>query len=601
MRLMGPKLAPTRSATMNDALRHAATTTRSLTLVDAHETETVLSYAELYASARRVAASLQSRGLRSRDRVALVLPTGREFLEAFFGIQLAGAVPVPLYPPVRLGRMDDYVQATARMLTAVDARMVVSDRRVKLLLGAAIELAHPPLGCSTVAELVAGTVEAESPVGPESLGLIQFSSGSTGEPKPVALTHGNLIAQVTALDQVLTPESGAENVGVSWLPLYHDMGLIGCLLSAVFKPGHMVLLPPEAFLSRPSLWLRAISRHKGTVSPAPNFAYGLCLKRVSDRDLVGVDLSSWQFALTGAEPVSHATMKAFSARFGRQGFRSRAMMPVYGLSEASLAVTFTEPRARQRVTHLPGCSRPIVSVGTPLPGVEISVRDADGLETTEGAVGQIFTRGASVMQAYFEDPEATANVLRDGWLDTGDPCLVESGELFITGRAKDLVIIRGRNHAPQEFEECVDAVPGARIGCTVALGYTPGDCHGEQLLLLVEAAVAAPTDAADADLAATDASNGAGARAAHARLAERVVVAVTARRGIRPYRVVVLDPGTLPRTSSGKLRRAQALEHYIAGTLSAPGPVNALTVGVEIARSLLGYAKVRFADLRGAP
>jgi acyl-CoA synthetase (AMP-forming)/AMP-acid ligase II len=585
---------------MNDALRHAATTPHTLTLVDSKEAETVVSYAELYVCARRVAASLIARGLRPKDRVALVLPTGREFLEAFFGVQLAGAVPVPLYPPVRLGRMDDYVQSTARMLTAVDARMVVSDRRVRLLLGAAIEIAHPPLGCPTVAELAAGTAEAECPVGPQMLGLIQFSSGSTGAPKPVALTHGNLIAQVTALDQVLTPEAGEQNIGVSWLPLYHDMGLIGCLLSAVFKPGHMVLLPPEAFLSRPSLWLRAISRHRGTVSPAPNFAYGLCLKRVSDRDLVGVDLSSWRFALNGAEPVSHATMTAFATRFGRHGFRGQAMMPVYGLSEASLAVTFTPPRARPRVTQLPGSSRPLVSVGTPLPGVEVAVCGADGCHTAEGEVGTIYTRGASVMQAYFDDPEATAQVLSNGWLDTGDLGLVDDGELFITGRAKDLVIIRGRNHAPQEFEECVDAVPGARIGCTVALGYTPDDHDGEALLILVEAAVAAPVEPVEPVEVSADATD-AGARAAHARLAERVVVAVTARTGIRPHRVVVLDPGTLPRTSSGKLRRAHALTSFLAGTLAPPAPVNALTVGYEIARSLLGYARARFGDHRGAP
>ena len=579
MRLTGPTLLPTRCQTMNEALRLASQTTEGLTLVDAREQETFITFSELYTRARKVASGLLGRGVLPHDRVALVLPTGRDFLDAFFGIQLAGAVPVPLYPPVRLGRMGEYVQSTAHMLRSVRARMVVSDRRVKLLLGKAIDLARPELGCPTVSDLLSSSAEAECPVGPESLGVIQFSSGSTVDPKPVALTHGNLVAQTAALEQLMGPG----NVGVSWLPLYHDMGLIGCLLSAVYQAGRLVLLPPELFLAKPSLWLRAISRHRATISPAPNFAYGLCLKRVHDEDLEGVDLSSWRFALNGAEPVSPETIEKFSARFAPYGFRQQALMPVYGLSEASLAVTFTSPEAAKTVMRVdamalashgavvPG-ARGLVSVGVPVPGAEVEVRSEVGAVLGEKQVGRVFTRGASVMKGYFGNVEATERAVKDGWLDTGDLGFVLNGELFICGRAKDVVIIRGANHAPQEFEECLDTVHGVRTGCAVAVGFMPSDANDEQLLMLVE-------------------KSGELVRDVGARVSE----VVNDRTGIKPHTVVMLEPGTLPRTSSGKLRRMESLKRYLTNTLEAPEHVNALTMGREMTKSVLGHAKALFA------
>jgi len=575
MRLTGPALAPVRCNTINEALARAAQTQAGLTLVDSREHETFIGFSELYSSARRVAAGLIERGVSAGDRVAVVLPTGRDFLDAFFGAQLPGAVPVPLYPPVRLGRMNEYVQSTARMMKAVQAKVVISDRRVKLLLGKAIDLARPELGCPTVADLVASNAAAEREVTGESIGVIQFSSGSTVDPKPVALTQANLVAQVTALEQLMGPG----NVGVSWLPLYHDMGLIGCLLSAVYQAGHLVLLPPEVFLAKPALWLRAISRHRATVSPAPNFAYGLCLKRLQDEDLVGVDLSSWKMALNGAEPVSPETIDKFTHRFAAFGFRRQALMPVYGLSEASLAVTFTSPDQEKRVVNIdamtlasrgevrPG-SRGLVSVGTPVPGADVEVRSDDGELVSERQVGRIFTRGASVMAGYFGNTEATARTLRGGWLDTGDLGFVQEGELFVCGRAKDVVIIRGANHAPQEFEECLEDVRGVRTGCAVAVGFVPDDANDEQLLMLVERSNESAND-----------------------VAENVSAVVNARTGIKPHTVVLLEPGTLPRTSSGKLRRLESLKRYLANTLEAPEQVNALTMGREIAKSVMGHAK----------
>jgi len=452
--------------------------------------------------------------------------------------------------------MEEYVRSTARMLEAVDARTVLSDRRVKLLLGGAIARARPRLGCPTVAELMEGRAELSRPVTPASLGVIQFSSGSTVDPKPVALTHANLLAQVAMLKQMMPGLSNDDHRGVTWLPLYHDMGLIGCLLEAAYWPADLVLIRPELFLARPALWLRAISRYRGAISPGPNFAYGLCLKRVRDDELSGVDLSVWRYALNGAEPVSPSLTTRFIERFAKWGFQAPSMLPVYGLSECSLAVTFPE-RGAARKTAVRG-GRRIASVGRPVPGTEVEIRD-----------GRVWVRGPSVMHEYFGNPEATARVLVDGWLDTGDLGFIEYGELFIVGRAKDVVIVRGANHAPQVFEECLDGIEGVRTGCAVAVGHVPVGGDDEELLLLVETMHPAIA------------------------LKDRIVAAVVERTGIRPHTVELLEPGTLPRTSSGKLRRGEALRRYVAGALEPPKAVNALSVGAEIAKGMLSLARTR--------
>jgi acyl-CoA synthetase (AMP-forming)/AMP-acid ligase II len=535
----GPMVAP-RHTTLQSALEGAARSRLGLAFLDAQERETRLSFAELYERAQKAAGGLRQMGIRPRDRVAIVLPTGPEFMDAFFGAVLAGAVPVPLYPPLRLGRMEEFHRRTARMLQVSGARVVLSDSRISRFLGVAVAEARPPLGLQRVRQGQPITVHSS----PSDLLLIQFSSGTTVDPKPVALTHANVLANIAAIETIV-PGDDAQ-AGVSWLPLYHDMGLIGCLLLAVHRPGPLTLIPPEVFLARPAIWLRAISRKRATISVAPNFAYGLCVRRVRDSEMEGVDLSSWRFALNGAEPVAPAVLRRFSERFAPNGFDARALMPVYGLSEASLAVAFT-PSGRGPRTWIAG-GRELASVGAPLPGIDIDVRG-----------GRIFVRGPSVMQGYFGNPAATREALIDGWLDTGDLGFVDGGELFVSGRAKDLVILRGVNHAPQEFEDALDGVDGVRPGCTAAVGVPTAE--GEELVLLVE------TDG-DAD-------------------AEWIRGRVIERTGIRPSQVHLLAPGTLPRTSSGKLRRSEALRQLLAGELRSPDPVTLLHVAKETARSLL--------------
>jgi len=577
--IAGPPLPPLEVSTVNAALERSARTGLGLVFVDAGEQERPMPWAEVRDRAQRIAGALATRGVRPGDRVAIVLPTGPDFMDAFFGTLLAGAVPVPLYPPVRLGRMDEYAHVTARMLEVSGACIVLSDARVRLLLGGAVELARPRFGCPTVASLRDGAAPHEVAVQGSDLGLIQFSSGSTVAPKPVALTHHALIAQVAALRALLPVPAGSPSTGVSWLPLYHDMGLVGCLLEAMYYPGNLVLIPPELFLARPALWLRALSRHHGIVSPAPNFAYGLCLKRLRDDDLAGLDLSHWRYALNGAEPVSHATRTRFATRLAPHGFRAEALMPVYGLSECALAVTFTPSDGAKRTLSLdaatlaaqgrvvPG-TRLVPSVGTPVPGAAVEVRDEADRPVAERVAGRVWVRAPFVMREYFGQPAATAEVIRDGWLDTGDLGFVDRGELFVTGRAKDVVIIRGANHAPQLFEEALEEVDGVRTGCAVAVGVVPADGDDEVLMLLVE-------------------HDG----AARAGLEARIAAAVIAHSGIAPHRVVVLAPGTLPRTSSGKLRRREALRQFTTGELRAPDAVTPWRIGAAMARSLTGFAR----------
>ena len=581
----GPLLPRPTHRTVNETLAASATSGTGLTFVDLAERETFHPYEEIHARARRTAGALRARGIAPGDRVALVFPTSPAFVDSFFGVLFAGAVPVPLYPPVRLGRLAEYLVATSRMIAAVGARLVLADAATRRLLGKAVESARPELGCRTPEELGEGG-ELDANAQPDDLGLIQFSSGSTAEPRPVALSHESLMAQLAALRALLPPEEAVPTKGVSWLPLYHDMGLIGCLLQAVYYPGPLVLIPPELFLARPGLWLRAIARHRATVSVAPSFAYALCARRVRDEELSGADLSSWRHALCGAEPVSPDSLDHFARRFEAYGFDRRSLRPVYGLAEASLSVTFT-PGGREvkslrvdqvrlaEAGEVVDGARAIASVGAPVPGTDVEVRDPEGRALEERRVGRIFVRGPSVMAGYYGQPAATASVLSGGWLDTGDLGFVAGGELYVCGREKNVIIIRGANHLPQEFEESLAGLDSVRAGCAVALGFVPDGEDGEQLLVLAERARASGPDDDDE------------------RTIDAIRRAILARTGIRPHTVRLLTPGTIPRTSSGKLRRSEALRRFLAGELDTPARVSHPRILLEVLRSALAFARVR--------
>jgi fatty-acyl-CoA synthase len=584
----GPRVI-SRHAHLGESLRDAAQSAFGVTFVKLDEREEKLTWRELYLRARRAAGYLHDVGIRRGDRVALLLRTGPGFFTAFFGVLLAGAIPVPLYPPVRLGRLDEYHAATAEMVRRVGARLVLSEPILARLLGETLVRAKPALGLRMVAQLEHGLSDLEEALAPDGIALIQFSSGSTVDPKPVCLTHRQILTQIATLQGIVQPDPEREAF-LSWLPLYHDMGLIGALLSTLDFPGPLVLLAPESFLARPALWLRAMSRYRATISGAPSFAYGLCVKRIADADLAGVDLSGWRLAFNGAEPISAQVVRRFCERFGPYGFSPEALRPVYGLSEATLAVTFPPPRASlrtlkadARVLAVEGAlvsgDRELVSVGAPIPGVEIELRSADGNIVADNTVGRIYVRGPSVMQGYFGDETATARAVNGGWLDTGDLGVSRQGELYVVGRVKDLVIVRGGNHPPQEFEECLDGLAGLRPGCLVALGFQPPGADGEELLVLAEV-----TEPAEDRVA----------------LEESVRAAILARTGVRAHTVRLLGAGTLPRTSSGKLRRSEALRRYLTGELRPPRRVNAARLVGEVARSTMFRALSRLRGSRDA-
>lgn len=584
-----------RAATVLDLLAPARRSPEGgLRFLDRDERAQWLGWAEVRERALAAAGGLQALGVAPGDRVALVFPTGPEFFDGFFGTLLAGAVPVPLYPPVRLGRLAEYLRRTARMLELAGARLVLADRRVRRLLGEAVAEARPPLGCRTVADLPR---EAPAPVAvaPGDLGLVQFSSGTTVDPKPVALAHRALLAQVETLNGFWVDTPERKHSCVSWLPLYHDMGLIGCVLPALARDAALTLIGPELFVARPALWPRALSRYRATISPAPNFGYAMATTRVPEAELQGLDLSAWVTALNGAEAVSPGVLRAFEERYSRHGLRPGVLAPVYGLSEAALAVTFSaigrpwasrrfdrEGLARHGVALESAGGREIVSVGQPVPGFRLSVRDEERREVPEGRVGRVWISGPSLMEGYLGQPEATARVLAGGWLDTGDLGFLWRGELYLTGRAKDVVILRGRNHSPEEIERAVDPVPGVRTGCAVAASWLPEDAEGEELVLLVEA------------------RHGASAEE-HAALPEACRAAVLGAMGLAVDRLAVLAPGTLPRTSSGKLRRAEALRLFLAGELKEPERVTPFSLAGAFARSGLAYARMGSRRSRGRP
>jgi acyl-CoA synthetase (AMP-forming)/AMP-acid ligase II len=360
------------------------------------------------------------------------------------------------------------------------------------------------------------------------------------------------------------------------------MGLVGCLFIGLYYPATVTYLAPEDFIVQPSIWLQTISRYRGVVSPAPHFAYKLCVNKIRDEELEGVDLSSWVVALNGAEPIEVEGMRQFAERFARWGFRPQAMTPVYGLAEAGLAVTFSDPSREPRVTEFdrerlssegratPGPGRRLPAVGRPLDGLQVRIADENDNPVEPGCTGKILVCGASITPGFFNDPEFTRESIRNGWLDTGDLGFFHEGDLYIAGRAKDLIIIRGRNYAPQEIEDLLLEVPGVRPGCAVAVSQAAGE-EGEQLIVLAEKDLRHPMP--EEELCAA--------------IRSRIVAGIS----LSPWLVQVLEPGTLPRTSSGKLRRSDALRMFLSGTLVPSEKVTALKLFADLTRSQVAWGK----------
>jgi 1-acyl-sn-glycerol-3-phosphate acyltransferase len=525
------------------------------------ESEQQITYGQLWARAGAVAGGLRERGVVRGDSVALMLRTEPGFFSAFFGVLLAGGVPVPIYPPARPARLEEYAGRQVRILDNAQARLLVTFPEVERIAG----LLRPrvrSLGGVTTLERLAPAPSVPAPaLGPDDPALIQYTSGSTGDPKGVLLSHANLLANIRALGQALGVRP--DDVCVSWLPLYHDMGLIGLWLGSLYHGVPAVILPPLAFLARPARWLRAISAHRATLSAAPNFAFDLCVRRIGDAELEGVDLGRWRLAMNGSEAVSPDTIERFTRRFAPHGFRPEAMCPVYGLAESSVGLTLTPPGRGPRIDHVrrhaferarhaepagpDEASLAVVSCGVPLPGHEVRIVDGSGRPLPDRVEGRVEFRGPSVTDGYFRNPGATAAVMHEGWMDSGDLGYRAAGELYVTGRRKDVIIKAGRNLYPQEVEELVANLPGVRRGCVAAFGVGDPATGTERLIVVAETRASAPEARARLEAA----------------IRERVVDAL----GLPADTVLLASPGSVLKTSSGKIRRSATREAWLHGDL----------------------------------
>ena len=550
-----------------------------------------ISYRELYHRATRFSVALGMRGVDPGDRVLMVLPTSLDFVACFFAIQLLKAVPVPAYPPVGL-RMKAGLERLAMIAEHCGSRLCVTTGKLKALVGDLHLRVAGLEQLATIEELDAegGKSEERFRAGGDDPAFIQYTSGSTGNPKGVLLSHKNLVSNIHAIGQAL--RINRSDVVVSWCPLYHDMGLIGTLLFSIYWRTPLVLMSPTAFLARPSRWLWAIDRFKGTLSPAPNFGYGMCVSRVNEEERRGLDLSSWRFAMNGAEPVNYRTLVDFERVYRPHGFKLDDMYPVYGLAEASLAVTFPRPGSgvryevvdRQELANGRAVlssgkgSMAVVSVGQAVPGHYVAVVDDKGELLPEREVGHVVVSGKSIMTGYYGDPQATEAVLRDGWLWTGDLGYFADQNLYLTGRAKDLIIVRGRNIYAEDVERCAERVAGVRPGCAVAFAVHDEASGEEKVVVVAETRTRGKEERA------------ALAQAVRERIAEFCEVVV--------HELVLADPGTIPKTSSGKRQRSTCRELYVAGQLK-PARLSRFGLGVVLARSKAGLLLARVRGRRG--
>ena len=531
--------------------------------VEGERTEEI-TYRMLQAEAQALAAGLLAHGAVIGDRVAVMLPTGREFLTAFYGALYAGCVPVPLYPPVRPSQIEDHMRRIAGIVANAETVILVTDARARplghLLRAQCVSLR----GVTTVAELSRhGAAPILPKIRPQDIAFLQYTSGSTGNPKGVVLTHANLMANLKAMEQA----SGvtAQDIFVSWLPLYHDMGLIGACMGSLYIGFRLVLMSPLAFLARPAVWLWRIHLHRGTVSAAPNFAYELCANKLDARDLDGLDLSCWRLAYNGAEPVSASTIERFGSRLLPYGFKPEGMTPVYGLAESSVGLAFPPlhrgpriDRVDRRVLSRLGIARPamdddahvqrIVSCGRALSGHALRIADANGLALPERTQGRVQFQGPSSTSGYFRNPEATQRLMEGEWLNTGDLGYLAEGELFLTGREKDVIIRGGHNIHPQELEEAVNQLPGVRRGGVTVFPATDPGTGTERLVVLAEIRE-------EADLKTRGRIE-----AEINRLAMDLI-------GMPVDDIVLAPPRTVLKTSSGKIRRAACRELYERGEL----------------------------------
>ena len=546
--------APPSAETLVDVLRWHVASHPERPHVRLYEDEgdgTVITYRDLLEGAERIAAGLQARDLQPGEAVAIMLPTGAEYFMSFFGALIAGGIPIPVYPPARLAQVEEHMRRHAVILANAAAAVLVTvpeaQRFAGFLMSGVASLRH----VVTPDELTAATEAPMTPaIGAQDTAFLQYTSGSTGNPKGVVLTHANLLANIQAMTMAL--ETTPDDVLVSWLPLYHDMGLIAAWLGSLHQAMPLVIMSPLSFLARPRRWLWAIHRYQGTISAAPNFAYELCLRRIDDADIEGLDLGSWRMAANGAEAVSPDTVERFCARFADYGFRRETMMPMFGLAENCVGLAFPPldrgpliDRIERRTLMEAGRALPsddpgalrVVACGRPLPGHQVRIVDENDRELPERQEGRLQFTGPSATSGYFRNPESTRELFHGDWLDSGDLAYVAGGDVYITGRRKDVIIRGGRNVYPAELEEAVGDLEGVRSGNVAVFASTDADTGTERLIVVAET------------------------RKTQARTRDDLTARINALAqdliAMPPDDVVLAPPNTVPKTSSGKVRRGR--------------------------------------------
>lgn len=546
--LASTRTAPPAAPTLLDALERGASADAPLLVLHGDGPESRLGARDALTLARRWAYALAKQGASTGDPIALLVPTSVDFVGALLGTMLLGAIPLPLPVPMTFGPLDRHLEHLRRVVEHAGARLVVTTPRLR----AAVERATADLAGVVTAEAL-GPEHAAGPTSldPSTPALLQYTSGTTGQPKGALVSHRSILANAAAIADAL--ELRSTDVGVSWLPLHHDMGLVGVLLTAIAHPYEVHLLPPQAFVMKPRRWLELVSEKRGTISTAPNFAYDLATRRVAP---AGLDLSTWRAALDGAEPVHQSTLDRFAARFEGSGFSANAWRPVYGLAEATLAVTFHpagERTASVRVDRhaleeesaarpsTDGTARTIVGVGVPVAETRIAVTTPDGRPVTVGRVGEIRVAGPGVMLGYYREPEASCEALTGGWLRTGDLGFVFAGRLFVSGRARELIIQAGRNVHPEDVEEIALDLD-ERIGSAAAFGRPNEETGTDDLVVVVEARGLGPLE--------------------RESLAAQVRGELLSAIGVRADEVAFWPTGSIPRTPSGKVRRRECARRH---------------------------------------
>jgi len=530
-----------------------------------HDARAVLThaypYAQLRADALMAAQRLIAHGIRAGDRVALIAETGPDFTALFCGAMYAGAWPVPLPLPTSFGGKENYIEQIAVQLGSSDPALLLFPEELEGMCAIAAERQ----GCrgmswSAFAQTAPAGVALPTP-DPDAISYLQYSSGSTRFPHGVAVTHRALLANLAGHSHGMAFQPGDR--AISWLPLYHDMGLVGCFLSPVANQVSVDYLRTEDFARRPLAWLDLISRNPGTtLSYSPTFGYDICARRISSQSHVAerFDLSRWRVAGNGADMIRPDVMQSFVNAFADAGFKAASFLPSYGLAEATLAVTLMPPGEGIRVELVeeerlsgaprdlsrPARYRAIVNCGVAVRGMDLEVRGETGESLAHHHIGKVWCRGTSVMHSYFRDAEATEACMVGGWLDTGDMgYLNEEGYLFIVGRAKDMIIINGKNHWPQDIEWAVEQLPGFHQGDIAAFSVEAE--NGEETpAVLVHCRVSDPAE--------------------RIKLRNQIRDKVRSITGMHCV-IELVPPRTLPRTSSGKLSRAKAKKLYLAGEI----------------------------------